>query len=360
MTVEVETSRVVYVGDGDTGPFSIPFYFIANADIKAIKVLISDGTETVLVLDTDFTLEGAGEEDGGTLTLSASIDSTYRLVIYRDPAPLQETAYPPNDPFPSASHEQVADRLTMIVQRVRSLVTRGLRQPDGDSADIDALPAVAARASKYLAFDADGNPIAADGTTEENPVSSFSATVLDDESAGGWLTTLGFSAYIKTLVAAASAAALRALFTPLTTKGDLWGFSTIDARIAVGTDGHVLTADSTATPGVAWAAPRMIQNSKSEAYTLALADAGKHILHPEADDNARTFTIPANGSVAFAIGTCITFVNEINTVTIAITTDTLTLAGAGTTGSRTLAANGIATALKITSTKWIITGTGLT
>jgi hypothetical protein len=36
------------------------------------------------------------------------------------------------------------------------------------------------------------------------------------------------------------------------------------------------------------------------------------------------------------------------------------LAGAGTTGSRTLAANGIATAIKLTSTEWIISGTGLT
>jgi hypothetical protein len=36
------------------------------------------------------------------------------------------------------------------------------------------------------------------------------------------------------------------------------------------------------------------------------------------------------------------------------------LAGAGTTGSRTLAANGIATAMKVTTTEWIINGTGLT
>jgi hypothetical protein len=102
------------------------------------------------------------------------------------------------------------------------------------------------------------------------------------------------------------------------------------------------------------------QNSQSAAYPLVLADAQKHILHPTADNNARTFTIPANASVAYPIGTAITFVNQINTVTIAITTDTMTLAGAGTTGSRTLAANGIATALKIGTTSWIISGTGLT
>lgn len=104
------------------------------------------------------------------------------------------------------------------------------------------------------------------------------------------------------------------------------------------------------------------QNSQSAAYTLVLSDSGKHILHPSADTTARTFTIPADGSVAYPIGTAITFVNQngAGVVTIAITTDTMRLAGAGTTGSRTLAANGVATAIKITSTEWIISGTGLT
>jgi hypothetical protein len=103
------------------------------------------------------------------------------------------------------------------------------------------------------------------------------------------------------------------------------------------------------------------QNSQSAAYTLVLADAGKHIFHPVADNNARTFTIPANSSVAFPIGTAITFINmAVANVTIAITTDTLTLSPAGTSGSRTLATNGSATCVKITSTQWLISGSGLT
>jgi len=43
--------------------------------------------------------------------------------------------------------------------------------------------------------------------------------------------------------------------TPLTTKGDLFGFDTADARIPVGTNGDILTADSTQSLGVKWAAP---------------------------------------------------------------------------------------------------------
>lgn len=117
------------------------------------------------------------------------------------------------------------------------------------------------------------------------------------------------------------------------------------------------TADGTNAVGF----KNIPQNSQSAAYTLVAGDAGKHILHPTADTTARTFTIPANASVAYPIGTALTFINQngAGVVTIAITTDTMRLAGAGTTGSRTLAANGIATAIKVAATEWIISGTGL-
>jgi hypothetical protein len=103
------------------------------------------------------------------------------------------------------------------------------------------------------------------------------------------------------------------------------------------------------------------QNSQSAAYTLVLADSGKHILHPSGDANARTYTIPANSSVAYPIGTALTFINMTSqVVTIAINTDTMYLSSAGTTGSRSLAQYGSATAIKITSTNWLISGSGLT
>jgi hypothetical protein len=101
-------------------------------------------------------------------------------------------------------------------------------------------------------------------------------------------------------------------------------------------------------------------NSQDEAYETVLADSGKTILHPVADDNARIFTIPANSSVAYPVGTVISFVNLQNTVTIAITTDTMYLANDGDTGDRTLAEYGMASAMKVASTTWIISGNGLT
>lgn len=100
--------------------------------------------------------------------------------------------------------------------------------------------------------------------------------------------------------------------------------------------------------------------SKSAAYTTVLSDAGKSILHALADDNARTFTIESNANVAYPVDTVITFINLKNTLTIAITSDTMTLANSATTGSRTLAVNGIATAIKVGTTSWLISGTGLT
>lgn len=155
------------------------------------------------------------------------------------------------------------------------------------------------------------------------------------------------------------------------TSATNWNNQTLYARVyKITTAGNVITAaeDHRAGPGgVHSVTPggdnvgylNVPQNSQSAAYTTVLSDAGKHIFHPSSDNNARTFTIDSNANVAYPLGTVITFVNKINTVTIAITSDTLTWAEDGTTGSRTLAANGIATAIKIATTEWLISGVGL-
>jgi hypothetical protein len=101
------------------------------------------------------------------------------------------------------------------------------------------------------------------------------------------------------------------------------------------------------------------QSATATSATLAIGDAGKHIY---VTTNSQTITIPAAASVDYPIGTTLTFIAgpSATTVSIAITSDTLRLAGGTSTGTRTLAANGMATAVKVAATTWYINGVGLT
>ena len=119
-----------------------------------------------------------------------------------------------------------------------------------------------------------------------------------------------------------------------------------------------VTPAVTSTPVTGVGYIGMPQNATGSA-TLTIADAGKHIY---VTSTGQTITIPANSSVAYPIGTAIAFIGgpSATTTTIAITTDTMYLAGTGTTGSRTLAAYGMATAVKVAATTWYINGSGLT
>jgi hypothetical protein len=106
------------------------------------------------------------------------------------------------------------------------------------------------------------------------------------------------------------------------------------------------------------------QNAQTGSYTMVLADSGKHIYHASGA-GAATYTIPAASSVAYPLGTAITFVNlSATSISIAITTDTMYLSSAGTTGTRTLAQYGSATAIKVSGVSssgiWLISGSGLT
>jgi hypothetical protein len=97
------------------------------------------------------------------------------------------------------------------------------------------------------------------------------------------------------------------------------------------------------------------QNSQTGAYTLALTDIGKHI-----SITTGGVVIPANSSVAFPVGSAVVlFNNSGSSQTISITTDSLRLAGSSLTGSRTLPQYGLATCVKVASTVWAISGTGV-
>lgn len=101
---------------------------------------------------------------------------------------------------------------------------------------------------------------------------------------------------------------------------------------------------------------------QSAAYTITPTSAGKCIRHPGADTTARAWVLQANATSAWPDGAAVTILNKNGAGALTITAgDTMYLAGAGTTGARTLAPNGICTAIwDAVETNWTISGTGLT
>jgi len=125
-----------------------------------------------------------------------------------------------------------------------------------------------------------------------------------------------------------------------------------------GTSGQVLLSNGNAAPtwGAGYGIP---QNSQSNDYTTVLSDAGKHIYHPVGAPLA-TYTISGNSSVNYPIGTTLTFVNFSSNYIFLTSTDTLYLSTSSQTGAKLISTGGWVTALKITSTAWVISGTNLT
>lgn len=152
MTVSANNSRLSYNGNGATVAFSAP-YFLASADLK---VYVGGVLKT---LTTDYSVSGAGVSSGGTVTFVAAPPAgTGNVVILRDPDQLQAMQLPSNDPFPSKAVETALDKLTMLVQRGRDLLSRALVLSDSDTSGTPTtLPDLSNRNNKVLGFDSAGN-----------------------------------------------------------------------------------------------------------------------------------------------------------------------------------------------------------
>jgi hypothetical protein len=121
------------------------------------------------------------------------------------------------------------------------------------------------------------------------------------------------------------------------------------------TGGSVTPAAAPSTTAIGYLGSPV--NTQDAAYTTVMSDAGKTLYHTSG--STHTWTIDSNANVAYPIGTILTFINENGggDVTIAITSDTLRWGGS--TGSRTLSANGVASAIKVAATTWRMTGDGI-
>lgn len=151
MTVSSETAKVEYTGDGSTTTFPVPFYFLADSHLKVVT--LNNNVETILVLSVDYTVSGAGNSSGGSITTTTAPLAGVQVTIVRNVPLTQETDYQPNDPFPAASHEEALDKLTMEVQQLNEELTRTITLPISAIADTE-LPMP--EASSVIAWNQDG------------------------------------------------------------------------------------------------------------------------------------------------------------------------------------------------------------
>lgn len=190
------------------------------------------------------------------------------------------------------------------------------------------------------------------GAVYASSTSALTTGTLPVASGGTGATTLtgilvgnGTSAF--TTVTAPSGALVGTTDTQNLTNKTLTTGNTINAGTAISDTGTIAAT----SPGFRG----LPQNSQTSSYTLALTDAGKHI-----SITTGGVIIPANGSIAFPIGsTVVIYNNSGSNQTISITSDTLQQAGSASTGSRTLAQYGLATLVKVASTTWVISGAGV-
>lgn len=150
-------NRVRYTATAAQTAFTVPFQFLANADIKAYK------NGTLLTLTTNYTLTGAGASSG-TLTLTAGAALNDDILIIRDMPFARIGDFPVAGVFDVASLNDQLDALTMMARdletrferRMLRLATTDIPETLGD------LPVKATRAGKVFSFDSSGNPTVTD------------------------------------------------------------------------------------------------------------------------------------------------------------------------------------------------------
>jgi hypothetical protein len=151
MTVSSTENRIEYDGNGVTTDFAFPYRFLADADL----VVYVDGD--LLTLTTNYMVTGAGDDAGGTVSITVPPGiGTDNVIIFRDPVAVQELDLVENDPLPAEDVEEALDLLTMLVQRNLDRIDRTINISDSDTGDL-GLPPAADRANKILGFDDQGD-----------------------------------------------------------------------------------------------------------------------------------------------------------------------------------------------------------
>ena len=154
MTVSTNINKATFNGSGSTGPFTFNFRFYMNTEISVLLVA-SDGTDTLLVEGTDYTLTGAGSYGGGLVTLTTALAVGTQLVIMRLVDLLQSTEIRNLGTFFPEIHEDVFDRMVMMIQQISEMAERAIKLPSSQSGNFE-LPAQALP-NTLVGFDINGN-----------------------------------------------------------------------------------------------------------------------------------------------------------------------------------------------------------
>lgn len=187
LDVSDQTPRRAYTAVAAQTVFTFPFVFFDEGDLV---VTVNGVTKT---LSTDYVTSGALEDVGGAVTFIVPMVGGETVVIVRD-LPIELTTHiPPSGPLNIPATNLQFSKLVAMIQEVATRAVRALLQPDSDAATIGLLPDKATRASKFLAFDANGDPISTAGVGVGTVVSAFMATVLDDTTAIAARATLGIT-----------------------------------------------------------------------------------------------------------------------------------------------------------------------
>jgi hypothetical protein len=160
MTVEITQGAFVYTGDGTQASFPTPF-FATDADIYA-SLRPLQGASVPLQLGSQYTLTGAGQPLGGTLTIidtSVLPRGSTSLFITTNAIENQLRDFGRVGSIDNREYTRGLDKLTMLVQETGDGVRRSLHAPIDDLAGDMVLPLEYLRASTFQGYDFQGKPL---------------------------------------------------------------------------------------------------------------------------------------------------------------------------------------------------------
>ena len=159
MTVSTTIIKNFHNGNASTTNFAYQFRILEDTDLLVIIRTNSTGAEATKTLSTHYTVAGAGDASGGSITFTAgNIPASGETVVIRRNVPqTQAIDYIANDPFPAETHEEGLDRGTMVAQQVAEESDRSIKLSRTNTMTSTEFTVGATdRANKILAFDASG------------------------------------------------------------------------------------------------------------------------------------------------------------------------------------------------------------